>query len=184
VDTNKAEIAANAIRAGASIVNDIKALHGSEMLSLLQSTDAGIVIMHMKGTPDIMQQNPRYENVTREVTQFLKERAGMAVHAGIAPERIVIDPGIGFGKTLEHNLELLQNLEQIASLGYPVLVGTSRKSFIGALTGAPPQDRVFGTAATVALAIACGAAIVRVHDVNEMKQVVTVADAIVRRHVQ
>jgi len=128
-----------------------------------------------------MQDDPRYDDVVAEVAQFLAERAEAAMAAGVAPERIMVDPGIGFGKTMEHNLELLARMDAIAALGYPVVLGTSRKSTIGRVLGAEVDDRLEGTAATVALGIACGADMIRVHDVREMVRVARMSDAIVRR---
>jgi dihydropteroate synthase len=134
--------------------------------------------MHMKGMPKDMQLDPRYDDVVGEVMDFLRERAEAAVEAGVKRENIVVDPGIGFGKTLQHNLELLRRLEEFKSLGSPILLGTSRKSFIGMILDLPVEERLEGTAASVALGIAAGADIVRVHDVREMVRVARVADAI------
>jgi dihydropteroate synthase len=134
--------------------------------------------MHMLGEPRTMQQDPRYEDVTKEVKSFLEERARTAQAVGVAQDKIVIDPGFGFGKTREHNLELLRNLRRFTELGYPVLAGTSRKSFIGATLDLPVAERLEGTAATVALAVAGGAAIVRVHDAGPMRRVASMVEAV------
>ena len=181
IDTSRPEVAAAALGAGASVVNDITALGSPDMAGLVSEAGAGLVLMHMQGTPATMQLEPRYDDVVGEVRDFLVERAARAREAGILPERICLDPGIGFGKTIEHNLELLRHLDALTATGYPVLVGTSRKAFIGTLLGGvPPAGRVEGTGATVALAVASGAAIVRVHDVAAAVAVCRVADAIVR----
>jgi dihydropteroate synthase len=180
IDTRKPEVAGAAIAAGASLVNDVNALREDGMLDCLAASAAGVVLMHMQGDPQTMQQNPHYDDVVGDVANFLRARARAAHVAGVMHDRIAVDPGIGFGKTLDHNLELLRRLDEIVALGYPVLVGTSRKRFIGQLTGAEVNHRTWGTAATVALAIARGAAVLRVHDVEAMKQAAAVADAIVR----
>jgi dihydropteroate synthase len=139
---------------------------------------AGVVLMHMKGTPKTMQDDPSYDDVVGEVKSFLEERARAAAQSGI--EQIIVDPGIGFGKTVQHNCELLRRLQEIAASGYPVLVGPSRKSFIGKILDVPAGDRLEGTAAAVAVAVMNGANIVRVHDVKEMKQVAKVVDEVKR----
>jgi dihydropteroate synthase len=182
VDTRKAGVARRAIAAGAAMINDVSAMTADpEMLEVAAGSGAAICLMHMRGTPATMQLAPVYDDVVREVADYLRERAEAAVAAGVDRRRIILDPGFGFGKTLEHNLALLRRLGEIARIGYPVMVGTSRKSMLGALLGgASPEDRAEGTAATVALAIANGASMVRVHDVREMWRVVTVADAVVR----
>lgn len=181
VDTAKAEVAEAALEAGAVAVNDITALGDPAMAGLVAEAGAGVVLMHMQGTPRTMQEDPRYEDVVEEVRSFLLARAEVARQAGIPPERICLDPGIGFGKLLHHNLALLARLDRLVMEGYPVLVGTSRKSFIGQILGGlPPEEREEGTAATLALAVAAGAAMVRVHDVLMARRVVRVADAIVR----
>ena len=182
VDTSKAAVARAAIDAGAAIVNDVTALRGDEeMVEVVAKTGVGLVLMHMQGTPETMQQAPHYNDVVEDVTRFLREQARIAMDRGVARERIVLDPGIGFGKTLAHNVDLLANLQAFLQLGFPVLVGASRKGFIGQLTGQPVEGRAWGTAGVVALAVEHGASILRVHDVGPMKDVVTVADAIARR---
>jgi len=182
IDTTKAAVAKEALARGACIVNDVTGLHAdAEMAQVAAQAGAGVVIMHLQGAPRDMQKDPHYTDLMGEITAYLEEGANTAMTAGISKEQIVIDPGIGFGKTLEHNLEILRRLEELRTLGYPILVGTSRKSSIGKLLGgAEAQDRIEGTAATVALAIAAGAEIVRVHDVKEIARVAKVADAILR----
>ncbi len=182
VDTRKAAVARAALEAGASMVNDISALTADpEMADVVASHGASVCLMHMRGTPATMQADPQYDDVVAEVAKYLRERAEAAVEAGIERDLIVIDPGFGFGKTLYHNLEMLRRIREFTALGYPVMVGTSRKSMLGALLGGvSPEDRTEGTAATVALAIAGGASLVRVHDVREMWRVVSVTDAVVR----
>jgi len=182
VDTSKAEVAKAAIDAGAIMVNDVTALRGdSAMVGVVAQAGVALVLMHMRGTPDIMQHAPRYDDVVGEVAQFLAERVRYAIDQGVARDRIVVDPGIGFGKTLGHNLDLLANLRVFAELGYPVLVGPSRKGFIGQLTDQSVEARGWGTAGVVALAVEQGANILRVHDVGPMKDVAKVAVAIARR---
>ena len=182
VDTSKAEVARAAIDAGAVMVNDVTALRGdSAMVDVVAKAGAGLALMHMQGTPDTMQHAPRYDDVVGEVAQFLAERIRFAIDHGVAKDRIVVDPGIGFGKTLGHNLDLLANLRVFTELGYPLLVGPSRKGFIGQLTDQSVEARGWGTAGVVALAVEQGANILRVHDVGPMKDVAKVAVAIARR---
>jgi len=182
VDTSKAEVAKAAIDAGAIMVNDVTALRGdSAMVGVVAQAGVALVLMHMQGTPDIMQHAPRYDDVVGEVAQFLAERVRYAIDHGVARDRIVVDPGIGFGKTLGHNLDLLANLRVFAELGYPLLVGPSRKGFIGQLTDQSVEARGWGTAGVVALVVEQGANILRVHDVGPMKDVAKVAVAIARR---
>jgi dihydropteroate synthase len=179
VDTTKREVAAAALDAGADIVNDVSAgRFDPEMLPMVGARGVPVVLMHMLGEPRTMQQDPRYEDVTKEVKSFLEDRAHAAQAAGVARDKIVIDPGFGFGKTREHNLELLRNIRLFTELGYPVLAGTSRKSFIGATLDLPVAERLEGTAATVALAVAGGAAIVRVHDAGPMRRVASMVEAV------
>lgn len=181
IDTYKPEVAKRALEAGACIVNDIFGLRQPGMLDLVSELKPTVVIMHMQGTPQTMQLNPTYTDCVREIAEFLKHQSEKAMTVGLPKERIIVDPGIGFGKTVEHNLEILRRLREIKALGFPVLIGTSRKSFIGKVLGIDiPSERVWGTAATVAIAIANGADIVRVHDVREMAQVMRMTDAIVR----
>jgi len=181
VDTYKPEVAEAALAAGACIVNDITGLQGDpRMAGVAARAGAAAVAMHMRGTPQNMQDNPVYSDLIGEISSFLAHSVEVATRAGLRRDQIVLDPGIGFGKTLEHNLELLRRLGEFAELGQPILIGVSRKGFIGRILGLPPSERVEGTAAAVALSIARGADIVRVHDVREMARVAKVADAIVR----
>lgn len=177
IDTYKAGVADAALSAGATIVNDISGLtFDPELLKAAVRHGATVVIMHIKGTPRTMQQNPVYADVVAEISEFLRRQAKKAMEAGI--EQIIIDPGIGFGKNLEHNLELITRLSEFKSLGYPLLVGPSRKSFIGKLLDLPVDQRMEGTAAALTACILNGANIARVHDVKEMKRVATIADAV------
>ncbi len=179
IDTSKLGVAEAALDAGASIVNDVTALrHDPEIGALCAERDAGLVLMHMLGDPRSMQENPVYEDVVDEVKAFLAERLEVAVAAGVDEERIWLDPGIGFGKTLEHNLELLRRLGELREIGRPIVIGTSRKSFIGKIDGSDAGDRIGGTIASSVLAAADGADVLRVHDVAEMRQAITVADAV------
>jgi len=174
IDTYKAEVAAAALKAGAAIVNDVSGLKADpEMAAVVADHDALVVIMHNR-------KQAVYRDLMAEISRDLGESLGIALRAGIPENRILIDPGIGFGKTAQHNLEVLRRLRELQSLGRPILVGTSRKSFIGRILDQPPEQRELGTAATVALAIAGGAEVVRVHDVEAMRQVARMADAIVR----
>ncbi|HJU57678.1 MAG TPA: dihydropteroate synthase [Actinomycetota bacterium] len=180
IDTRKAEVAARALEAGASIVNDVSAGSDPVMFELAREYGAGIVLMHMQGDPQTMQVAPTYDDVVDEVHEYLRGRVEAAEFAGIEPDRIVVDPGIGFGKNTNHNLELLQRIDAFADLGRPVLVGPSRKRFIGTLLDLPENERVEGTAAAVAWSVSRGAHAVRVHDVKEIGRVVRVVDAIAR----
>ena len=181
IDARDADVARAALDAGASIINDISALSDPRMGELAAGRRVPVVLMHMQGTPATMQAEPRYEDVVAEVLQFLCDRAERAQSFGIGRELIFIDPGIGFGKTLEHNLLLLKHIDRFVATGYRVLVGTSRKSFIGKITGRErPSDRILGTAATVALCAAAGVSVLRVHDVAQMLDVVKIAQAIQR----
>lgn len=176
IDTYKSEVAREALGAGASMVNDISGLaFDPKMTGVVSEHRASVVIMHMKGTPKNMQRDPVYKDVVGEVTAFLRRQSTLARDAGI--KQIIVDPGVGFGKTLIHNIALMRNLARLRSLGYPVLVGPSRKSFLDAILDLPPSERLEGTAAAVALCIESGASVVRVHDVKEMKRVALVADA-------
>lgn len=182
IDTSKAAVAGPALEAGATFVNDVTALRGdSDMAGVVAATGADCCLMHMLGDPRTMQDDPRYEDVVSEVKAFLEERLHFATGQGIAEERIVLDPGIGFGKTVAHNLELLARVDELVALGRPVLVGSSRKSFLGRLTGRAVEERVAGTVATNVLAYAAGARIFRVHDVAPTHDALKVAAATVRR---
>jgi dihydropteroate synthase len=179
IDTYNVDVAQAALEAGAGMINDITALSDERMGELAAERGVPVVLMHMQGRPQTMQDNPTYGDVVKEVLEFLIERAKRAEQFGISKEKVFIDPGIGFGKTLEHNLELLRNIDKFVAAGYRVCIGTSRKSFIGKITGKEkPADRIFGTAATVALCVAAGVSIVRVHDVAEMVDVVKAANAV------
>jgi dihydropteroate synthase len=181
VDTSKAAVAAACIEAGATLVNDVTAFRGDpEMAAVVARAGADCCLMHMLGEPRTMQLDPRYDDVVTEVKAFLAERIECAVAAGIDPDRIMIDPGIGFGKTIDHNLELLRRLDELVELGPPVLIGTSRKSFLGRLTGRVTDDRLAGTIATNVLAYERGARVFRVHDVAPVVDALAVAAATVR----
>lgn len=179
-DTRRAQVARRAIDGGARIINDVTSFGDGAMVELASSTDVGCVLMHMLGEPATMQENPAYEDVMGEIAAFLKARSGRLVEAGVERERIVLDPGIGFGKTLEHNLEIFNRLGELSALGFPVLVGPSRKRFIGAILGTEVDERLEGTTAAVAYAIVRGARIVRVHDVKAMVRVARMTDALLR----
>jgi len=181
VDTRLAEVAAGALVAGADAVNDVSALRDDpELAAVVREYRAGLVLMHMQGTPATMQREPQYEDVVEEVAAFLGARVEAAAAAGVGREYLAVDPGIGFGKTTRHNLLLLKHLDRIKALGRPVLLGVSRKRFLGELLGEDcPGRRLFGTAAAVAWAALAGAHILRVHDVKEIAQVVMVCRAIV-----
>ncbi len=176
IDTTKAKVARAALEAGANIVNDISALRfDPEMPSLIATTGAYAVLMHMQGTPRTMQQNPSYSNPVAEIKAFLAARMEAAVRAGVLEGRIILDPGIGFGKRLEHNLAVVRAISAFAELGPPVLIGLSRKSFLGEILNVGVTDRLAGTIAANAIAIRNGADIIRVHDVKEGKQTAVVA---------
>jgi dihydropteroate synthase len=180
VDTYRSETAVAALEAGAHIVNDVTALRGDpSMASVVADARCPVILMHMQGEPRTMQREPHYRDVVSEVTDFLESRAEHAVRAGVRPENIIVDPGIGFGKTLQHNLALLRNLEALVELGFPVLVGASRKRFIGSITGVEEaSERVFGTVATTVLAYEKGATLFRVHDVRANREALAVAEAL------
>jgi dihydropteroate synthase len=179
VDTSKAAVAAAALEAGAEIVNDVTALRGDpEMASICAEHGASVTLMHMLGEPRTMQEDPRYGDVVAEVKAFLAKRLEVAMAAGIEEDRVWLDPGIGFGKTGAHNMELLRRLGELRELGRPLVIGTSRKSFIGKVDGSPADRRLGGTIASSILAAAEGADVLRVHDVAEMRQALTVAAAI------
>lgn len=180
IDTYKSRVANRALEAGASMVNDISGLRfDPDMPDVIAYHNVPIVIMHIKGTPKDMQQNPVYEALIPEIMDYLSEGIQIAAKAGIKEDKIIIDPGIGFGKTFEHNLDIICNLSAFTLLGKPILIGPSRKAFIGKVLGdLPPTDRLEGTAAAVAISIFNGANIIRVHDVKEMIHVAKVADAI------
>jgi dihydropteroate synthase len=178
IDTSKAAVAAAAIDAGATIVNDVTALGDPEMAALCAERDVALILMHMRGEPRTMQEDPTYGDVVDDVKAFLADRVERAIAAGVEEGRIWVDPGIGFGKTVEHNLELLRRLGELRDLGRPILVGTSRKSFLGKLSGAPVDQRLGGTIATCVLAVANGADAVRVHDVAPIREALAIEAAI------
>ena len=182
IDTSKAAVAAAALDAGASIVNDVTALRGDpQMAALIAGRGCDVCLMHMLGEPRTMQHDPRYDDVVDDVKAFLAQRLAFAAEAGIAAEHVWLDPGIGFGKTIDHNLELLARLDEVVALGRPVVVGTSRKSFLGRITGRETAgDRVPGTIATNVLALARGARVFRVHDVAQARDALLVAAATLR----
>ena len=182
IDSRNYEVTKAAFDAGASIINDITALEDEKMAELAAEKKVPVILMYMRGSPGTMQIEPKYRNVVSEVLNYLLGRAKTAQSKDIKKEKIIIDPGIGFGKTLEHNIELLRNIDVFVNSGFRVLLGTSRKSFIGDLTGKKiPKERIFGTAATVAIAVALGVSIVRVHDVAAMVDVIKVANKMRRK---
>jgi dihydropteroate synthase len=181
IDTSKAAVAAAALDAGATFVNDVTALRGDPaMAALVAERGCDVCLMHMLGEPRTMQRDPRYADVVDDVKAFLAQRLELAVAAGIAEEHVWLDPGIGFGKTVDHNLELLARLDEIVALGRPVVVGTSRKSFLGVITGRAAGERVPATIATNVLALARGARVFRVHDVAQARDALLVAAATLR----
>ncbi len=180
VDTSKPSVAESAIAAGAIVVNDVNGLRTDGMASVCADGAVGVVVAHMLGDPRTMQEDPTYGNVVAEVRQYLQQRLNKLGASGIPAERIAIDPGIGFGKTLSHNLELLSGIGDLVTLGRPVLIGTSRKRFLGTLTGRPVDQRDVVTAASVGMAVVDGASIVRVHNVPFAADAVAFADAMVR----
>lgn len=180
VDTSKPEVAREALRAGAHMINDINGLRADGMIQTAASFGASVVIMHMQGEPRTMQVAPHYDDVVRDIQSWLAGRIEACIAGGIPESQIIIDPGFGFGKTVNHNLEMLRRLREFADLGRPILIGTSRKSTIGRVLDLPVEERVFGTATTCAVAIHNGANIIRVHDVAEMVQVARMTDAILR----
>ena len=181
IDTCKSEVARRALEAGAHLINDITALRGdAEMANVVVEMNAGVILMHMRGTPRTMQRSPVYDDVVLEVSSWFQRRIKETETTGIPPGQIIIDPGIGFGKTVDHNLEILRRLGEFRHLNKPILIGTSRKSFIGKILNLPANDRIEGTAATVTWAIAHGADMIRVHDVKTMHQVARMTDALCR----
>jgi len=181
IDTYKPEVAEAALDNGVEIVNDIFGLRKPGMAKIIAKYKAAVVIMHMKGTPKTMQNNPVYKSLLEEIIQYLDKAIKFALNLGIDKEKIIIDPGIGFGKTLEHNLEILRRLKEFKVLGRPILVGTSRKSFIGKILNLPVQERIFGTVSSCLLAVKNGAQILRVHDVKAVKEALKVFEKIEKR---
>lgn len=178
IDTHKPEVARRALDNGAVIVNDITGLKNPDMLKVVAKYKAGVIIMHMKGNPRTMQKNPVYKSLIEEIVEYLDKAIDRAVKAGIDKDKIIVDPGIGFGKTCEHNLEILKRLSEFKVLGRPILVGPSRKSFIGNILNVGPEARIFGTVSACVLAAKFGANIVRVHDVKQVKEALKVTNAI------
>jgi len=181
IDTYKPMVAKSAFSAGATIVNDVSGLRDPKMIEVVAEFGASVIIMHMKGEPKTMQNDPKYDDVVVEVTEFLKDRIDAAESNGIERDRIMVDPGIGFGKTLDHNIEILARLGEFKGLGKPIVIGASRKSFIGKITGLPPDKRLEGSLAAAIIASSKGADFIRTHDVEETSRALKVADSIHRR---
>lgn len=180
VDTYKPNVILEVLEIGSFLINDITGLKNIENREIIAENNVPVIIMHMQGVPQTMQKDPKYNDVVADIISFLKRQIDLAVESDIDREKIIIDPGIGFGKTLEHNLEILNRLEEFKMLDCPILIGTSRKSFIGTILSKEVHEREFGTAASVAIAIKNGADIVRVHNTKDMKDVALISDAIVR----
>ena len=179
IDTTKASVAKYAVEAGADIINDVSGLSfDNNMAGIVKSLNVPIVIMHMKGNPQNMQLNPEYKDIVNEILDFFKMKIKIAIQSGINRSMIILDPGIGFGKTVDHNFELLSRLNEFNVLELPIMIGPSRKSFIGITLDLPPEDRVEGTAAAVSAGVMNGASIVRVHDVKSMKRVVRIIEKV------
>ena len=179
IDTTKASVAKHAIEAGADIINDVSGFSfDNNMIGIVESFNIPVVIMHMKGNPKNMQLNPKYKDIVDEILEFFKMKIKIAIQSGINRSMIILDPGIGFGKTVEHNFELLSRLNEFNVLELPIMIGPSRKSFIGITLDLPPEDRVEGTAAAVSAGVMNGASIVRVHDVKSMKRVVRIIEKV------
>jgi len=184
IDTYKAKVAREALEAGAQMINDISGLRfDPEMSQVASYYDVPLVIMHIKGTPKDMQINPRYDSLMEEIISYLEEGIKIATMAGVKREKLIVDPGIGFGKTLEHNLFILKKLEELRILGCPILIGVSRKSFIGKVLNLPVEERMIGSLAATCLAVSKGARIVRTHDVKPTRQVVDLIEAILKSNV-
>jgi len=181
IDTSSPLVMREAVAAGAGMINDVRALRRDGALATAAALGVPVCLMHMRGEPGNMQAEPRYDDVVSEVEAFLLARAGEAVQAGIAPDHVVLDPGFGFGKRLEHNLDLFNGISRLAALDFPLLVGVSRKAMVGQLTGQPVTQRAVGSAVLAALAVAAGARIVRVHDVVETADALKVATALLER---
>jgi len=180
IDSSKAKVVEKAIEAGASIVNDIYGLQNDkQMAKVVAKNNCMVVIMHIKGTPQNMQDSPNYNDLINEMTDYFRESISIAKNAGIAGKNIILDPGIGFGKTVNDNLEIIRNISKFKKFGYPVMLGASRKSFIGKITGAEVNDRLAGSIAAISVGIINGVDIVRVHDVKETKQAIKILDGII-----
>ena len=182
IDTRKSEVAEAAIKAGASMINDVSGLrHDPRLADVAAKYGVAIILMHMKGTPRNMQDNPEYNNLMKEIIDSLKGSIGIAKEAGVAEDKIIVDPGIGFGKGVEHNLEILRSLGELKSLGRPICIGTSRKSFIGKVLNIPnADDRLAGTLATCVMAVTNGADILRVHDVKDCREAAAMVDSVLK----
>lgn len=180
IDTYKPQVAERALEHGAELVNDIFALRREGMAEVVSGADVPVVLMHMSGTPKTMQKNPVYADVVSEIKSFFKERVRFAVSCGISKEKIILDPGIGFGKTTQNNLQIIRDLKKFQDLRYPILVGPSRKSFIGDTLGLEPDERLEGTIASVILSVVNGAAIVRVHDVKENVRAIRMVESLLK----
>ena len=178
IDTQKAEVARHAVEAGACVVNDVGGLRNDDMISLIAELQIPVIIMHMQGTPENMQKNPQYANTVQDIKNWLEERINAAEMAGIKRSNIIVDPGIGFGKNLKHNLEILGGLNQFNSMAGGVLLGASRKSFIGFLTGADDSDRLTGSLASAMIGVTEGVDLVRVHDVKETRKAIETINAL------
>ena len=184
IDTYKPVVALEVLKAGASIINDISGLQQSEeMARLISQYDAGVILMHMQGTPETMQEHPRYKDVVTEVFEYLQQSIKIANSAKISPEKIAIDPGIGFGKTDTHNLQIIKNLNRLKELSKPILLGVSRKSLIGNILNAPVEERLEGSLAATVFALTQGASIIRTHDVKATRRAVKVAEAIMKEEI-
>jgi dihydropteroate synthase len=180
VDTMKAEVARRALGAGAALINDVSALRADpEMVEVVAEFGAPVCLMHMQGAPKTMQEDPHYDDVVDEVLRFLEDRMEFALARGVSEDQLLLDPGIGFGKTVEHNLTLLRHLDRLVALGRPVVLGTSRKRFLGAILGSEPGERVIGTVATTVLGLLAGAHVFRVHDVKPNFEALRVALAVI-----
>ncbi len=178
IDTNKSDVMRAAVAAGATLINSVWALRLEDSLEVAASLGSEVCLMHMQGEPKTMQQEPHYDDVVSEVCEFLQQRARDAQQAGIPHDKIILDPGFGFGKTLEHNLQLLKNLPTLKSLGYPVLVGLSRKRMIGTITGKPVEQRVYGSVSVAVISAMLGADIIRVHDVDPTRDAISMVTAL------
>jgi dihydropteroate synthase len=180
IDTSKPQVMAAAIAAGACIVNDIRALRAPGARALAAQARVGVCLMHMQGEPSTMQEDPKYTDVVGDVAEFLTSERAACIAAGIAPESIVLDPGVGFGKLLEHNMTLLNNIPRLAALGAPLLIGLSRKRFIGRILGRPIDERVYGGVGLAALSVALGARVIRTHDVIETSDAIRMVSAVLQ----
>ena len=179
IDTYKWQVAEKCLKIGVDLVNDVYGLNDENMIKVIKDYNAGIVIMHMKGTPKTMQNEPVYDDLISEIYYFLNERARNAVSKGIEENKIIVDPGIGFGKTTAHNLSILNSLQDFKSLGYPILIGTSNKGFIGKITGKPVEERMIGNLATALIALQNGASLIRAHNVKDTKEIINIYESVI-----